>query len=787
MKRLLFFSLFACFATLGFGQDYIHLLPEQVDHLMVIGSDNVVIRGDAVKIQPESIAKQVRKSIEDRYQLKVDSLDRLLAAKQIGVMNHERELAGITREKQAAVREAFLLTEEFKTLDLQQGNKRYQLLDSLFRAGDIEGCLAWLNDENLEAEDEKNARNRRIKARLHSVNFEFDKAEANFLASSRIHPTFAAFEALANYYLSTDEMNKLKDALDRGRQLVTSISESLYLEIGYTYLYRNTGEKMAAIAKMEKCDSLMQRSNRPEIEKQEFAAAVQLETAELYRQFPDQQRRALSFAKQGMNAYQELIAENEENIIGFVSAMHIQGKIHSEGRNAADALLIERLALKTLDDYQERLGADGGYQTIYLDVLLMIASIQATQENYEEANLYVNEALSRMDSLYREHPTLGLLSRITSAQYNKANQRMKAKKYQEAIAVYDKAEEKFQQILSVDSTGMNKFDFLGKLYNNRGKCYEYLENESAAQANFYQAHQYFSNRLTPTGKNIYDDNSFNAIMNLANTNYRTGDFRNAAINYKKSLLQISLLYNTEPAYWQGIYLQHILRAGQAHHQLFIAEETPRDFIEACRHLQSAENINVKTGDNEQSAAVTAEIKAAKTALLSLTPLFVARASFDRSEFLARLVLKEELAEGGSYGQLMEAYEGFSREAMDAVLALKSPFHTSVSEHEDEAYRKLYAWWSANLTLGYLHLGKIDKALYAAESALRYWDNDQHKLVLAIVQMLVDQPNDAVKTLKMMEMSGAEKSELLQTGLTVLEKSGALKIADLNLEKVLKKM
>ncbi|MFK8163710.1 MAG: hypothetical protein AB8H12_14790 [Lewinella sp.] len=788
MKYTLLYCFIVCLmATTCAGQDYVYLSPDEVDHLSIIGSDNVVIRGDDVSVQPASIAEEVRKSIEEAYQVKVDSLDQLLDAAQLDLLSHERELAGMYKEKQAAIREAFLLTEEFKALDLKQENAIYQRLEALFKAGDVSGCLSLLSDEVLEAADEKNARNRRIKARLHSVNFEFTKAEENFLAASRIYPTYASFEALANYYLSTDEMNKLKGALEQGRAVVNTTSERIFLEIGYTYLYRGTGERLSAIAKMKTCDSLVQLSNRSMVEKKKFSAAVWLESAELYNLFPGKQRQALNLAKKSRNIYKDLTKEHPESIVGFISAMHVQGKIFWGIRNTEDAYLVEMLALNTLDEYEQKLMDNSGYQTLYLDVLLMIASIQTARGKHEDASLHVDRALRRVDSLYQKHPGLALLSRIATTKYNKANHRLKAKAYEEAITTYNEAEDDFQQILAVDSAGMNKFDFLGKLYNNRGKCYEYLKNEAAARKNYQQAHDFFSARLTPNGKSMYDDNSFNAIMNLADGYFRTEEFEEAAVHYKKSLLQISLLYQTEPGYWQGIYMKHILQAGKAHFEVFKIKKKCRDFIESYRHLQSAESLMGKLAQNDETTAFKADVKTTKKVLLSHTPVFLEQAAYVETEFLDRLILKEELESSESYQQMRRAYEGFSHTAMDAVLAIKSPFYTSDSEYEDEANRKLYAWWSCNLAASHLQLGEKDKALYAAASALRYWENDQHRMLLAIMQLTVGKPSDAVKTIKTMEMKPAERAVLLEKSLETLEKSGALKIGELSLEKVYKKI
>lgn len=764
-----------------------HLHPDEVDNLVVFGSDNVVIRGESVKIQPESIVEAVREKIESGYRAKIDSLNRLLTNRELEVIAHEREVNKLQMAKQQATRSAFTLTEEFKQLDLEHETALYGLIDSLFRAGDIAGCLQLLSDEVLDAEDKKNARNRRIKARLHSVNFEFSRAEENFIVASRIYPSFAGTQALVNYYLSTDELNKFKDALDEGQELAVTLDEQLFFEIGYMHLLRATGEKLAAMAKMKTCDSLVQLSNRPEPEKRAFTAATLVERGELSSLLPGREKESLKLAKRAMNLYEGLVEDDPENIIGFVSAIHIQGKIYWRTGQLANALLSERLALSTLDRYRSQLHENSSYQTLYLDALLMLNSILAGLGEYQEADVYADRALNRMDSLYGAHPSLALLSRIASARYNKGNQRIKAEAYAEAIPIYDEAERNFQKVLSVDAAGMNKFDFLGQLYNNRGKCYERLNNEAAARTNYIQADSFFNSRLTPEGKSIYDDNSFNAIMNLSESYFRTEDYPEATESYKKSLLQISLLYATEPAYWQHIYVQHVLQTARAHYEVFKATNRPVEFIESYRHVQSAEFLLGKSAKGEQQRNKRAEIKDTKKKLLDMTPLFLQQTMFSEDAFLERISMKSELESSGNMEEMVKAYEGFSLSSMDAILAMKSPFYQAVSEYEDDVNRKTYAWWSGNVALCYLYLGKQEKALYSAESARRYWDNTQNRLILSIIQLLAGEHKDALKTLKTVEMSSSAKVDLLRKGFTALKKGGVRQMPALEMEKIYKKI
>ena len=69
MKKLpLLIALLFIFFNKAASQDQIYLHPDQVDHLNVFGSNNVVIRGESVTIKPKSISEKVRKRIEENFQ-----------------------------------------------------------------------------------------------------------------------------------------------------------------------------------------------------------------------------------------------------------------------------------------------------------------------------------------------------------------------------------------------------------------------------------------------------------------------------------------------------------------------------------------------------------------------------------------------------------------------------------------------------------------------------------------------------------------------------------------------
>lgn len=163
MNKKCIFLLFLMATVLATAQDYIHLQPDQVRHLYLIGSNNVVVRGETVTIQPKSIAEKVRKKIEAKYQSQVDSLTALLDQQVLNIVQHQELMTTLSRQKAEATKAAFVLTEEFKTLDIQKDDALMLAVDSLFRAGSISESLALLSEQSLDTDDRKYAQNRRIK------------------------------------------------------------------------------------------------------------------------------------------------------------------------------------------------------------------------------------------------------------------------------------------------------------------------------------------------------------------------------------------------------------------------------------------------------------------------------------------------------------------------------------------------------------------------------------------------------------------------------------------------
>ncbi len=780
---LIFIGSLICCAQL------VYLHPDQVDDLQIIGSDNVVIRGETVKVKPKSIVRKVRQGIEEKFQKQIDSLNLLLTQSEVEAAAHQGQLDVVKRQKEEAIKAAFLLTDEFKTLDFQREAAVYQLLDSLFKAGNIEGCLALLSTEIMEAEDEKNARNRRIKARLHAVNFEFTKAEQNFLKASRIYPSFENHQSVINFYLSTDKLNDFKTALDNGKAYAKTIDEQLFIEGGYLHLLQVTGNKVAALEMMEACDKLVQKSKRTDLEKKSYTAAKLISMGEQYGSMPGKRSLALNYAKEGMYHYKELVEVDEKMADGYIAALHILGKINWLHLQFENAVEWENKALAKSNEYRPVLGEEIYFRLQYLDIILMMASIQADRNNSQVAEQFLEEALDTLDGMYRSTPSLAILSRQASAQYNLGNLRLSIRKYDLAITTYDKAEERFQQLLEVDSSGMNKFDFLGKVYNNRGKCYERLRQTDHAIANYKKAHFYFTHRQTPEGKTLFDDNSFNAIMNLADNYYLLADYTNAAIHYKKSLFQMSYLYGTEPRYWQNTYVSHILQAGKSHLEVFRMENDPAEFMEGHRHFQSAADLIQRYPESSFKDSMAAQITASKIALLDLALVFYEKSSLSEEAFLDRLTLEKELALTKDLNLMTDAYQSFSNLAIEAVLksTKDSPFNAHNLEHENEINKRAYAWWSENLALCYSLQRKFDKAAFAAKSAESYFDNDQNKIILAVILLLNNEKKEALNTLKKVGQTKDDKIRILKKCLARLENKGVVELTELKLDKFYSKI
>lgn len=161
--------------------------PENIN---VNGDNNVVFYGDNITLNRVEVPSEALKKIEDQYKQKLKTI-RQKAKKQKKIIQQiNREIQELQSNTRTAIISAHELHKNFLNIDFEKSSDQYKKAYELFKQGAFDQVQILLDDIRLEEQDRKNADNRKLKANLHAVKFEFTQARTNFEIAIRIFENF---------------------------------------------------------------------------------------------------------------------------------------------------------------------------------------------------------------------------------------------------------------------------------------------------------------------------------------------------------------------------------------------------------------------------------------------------------------------------------------------------------------------------------------------------------------------------------------------------------------------
>lgn len=249
---LFFFIVWVCMDRLT-GQsvqgDLVILDKETVANyqIRIIGDDNLIFYGDGLEFNRTEIPPGAVQQIERRYRSKLAALRDSIERQELAAAQQWSRIEQIRRETRAAVLQAEKLQADFSRIDFQQSSALYQDAYQAFQNGDFDRAIRLLDDVRLEAQDRKYADNRKLKARLHAVNFEFERAAENFERAIRIFESIPNYRDYADFLLDQNQNHQLEELYAKALVLAQSNLDSVRLLNDLSYAYSLSGQPSRSI------------------------------------------------------------------------------------------------------------------------------------------------------------------------------------------------------------------------------------------------------------------------------------------------------------------------------------------------------------------------------------------------------------------------------------------------------------------------------------------------------------------------------------------------------------
>lgn len=216
MKRFKTIWIFLISTLSLFSQEnLVYLDTRQInpDAIVIKGQNNNVIIGNDLVINYNSVPKAVTDKIDAKYQEKLKRIEEAWKALKIDGKEKKEKLSVVKQERETAIEQAAQLQEKFKTIDIEKSNDLYKKAFQAFQEGQISSAINLLEAVKLDNEDRKNADNRKMRASLFAINYEFNKAEENYEIAVRIYSDYENHYDFADFLYTIHKYNKSIDQL----------------------------------------------------------------------------------------------------------------------------------------------------------------------------------------------------------------------------------------------------------------------------------------------------------------------------------------------------------------------------------------------------------------------------------------------------------------------------------------------------------------------------------------------------------------------------------------------
>ena len=254
MKKACLFLLISLVSVIILGQTnlvYLDIDKVHPDSVTIRGNNNNLLIGDDLSININYIPPEILKAIESKYQEKLNSLDWAYKNQDLSLYEKEEELERLKIEINVAIDQARVLKSKFETIDIEKSNQQYKKAYEAYFSGNTQLAIAALEAIDLDNEDRKNADNRKMRASLHAINFEFEKAEQNYEIAVRIYSDYENHYDFGDYLIGIHQYKKALVQVDQADKYADEPFKEYELSEMRVNAYMSYYDYVAAISEFE--------------------------------------------------------------------------------------------------------------------------------------------------------------------------------------------------------------------------------------------------------------------------------------------------------------------------------------------------------------------------------------------------------------------------------------------------------------------------------------------------------------------------------------------------------
>jgi hypothetical protein len=185
--------------------------PENIN---IDGDNNVIFYGDNIVLNRVEIPENALKKIENQYRNKLKNIRAKVGKQKDKISEINQEILQLQIDTRTAIISAHELQQNFLNIDFERSSQKFQTAYEAFKNGLFEEAQILLDAIHLEAEDKKNADNRKLKANLHAIKFEFKQASTNFEVAIRIYEDFDNLFDYGYYLMAQSNVIKAEEILN---------------------------------------------------------------------------------------------------------------------------------------------------------------------------------------------------------------------------------------------------------------------------------------------------------------------------------------------------------------------------------------------------------------------------------------------------------------------------------------------------------------------------------------------------------------------------------------------
>lgn len=553
-----FFNLF--FLSMYAQNDLVYInteesIPETID---IRGDDNIVFKGDNIVLNRIEIPEGAIKKIEIKYQKLLSEIRQKVKIQQLNEERYQQTINQLEVDTRTAILQADQLSKRFKRIDFDKSSQLFDRAYQAFQTGDFDIALNLLSEAQLEEQDRKNADNRKLKASLHAIQFEFDLAAFNYRRAADIYEVFNNVFDYAYFFLLQTKYGEAEIQFERALNIANEDIQTATTNTNLGMIWRAKNNPQIALKYYGDAAKIYQKllKTNPEYIGQ---TATALNNVGNVLMDLESFKEATSILKNAMIIRREL-AKIDSNFYEPELATTIMniGLLYRRQNQLDSAIVYYQKALS----YKQKFAGTGQPKSQAKLALLLnnLGDVYQEKAIFEEAQKFYEQSLNYYERLAKNNPdayqvdVADVLNNLAYLEYELGNNHKAISKYERAKDIYE---------LYLSTKPKSVLSKLGHIYHNYGLCLDKIQAKEKAFEMFKKAvktrRQLFNKQYPETKANLAQ--SLNSIANIY-TDY--GMWDKGLTAYKEAFDLRSSLAKVSPQVYTLDLTESIINLGIFH-------------------------------------------------------------------------------------------------------------------------------------------------------------------------------------------------------------------------------